>query len=154
MIARSPADDDFREVLALVTASDRALIGDTDWTEHDLRRQWHDVDLTRDAWMVELGDRLGGYATFEDRGGGRLIVEGYVHPELLRGGVGSELIRVTEEPAVAEVPQYAAAPRVYIQNATADASERTAGLYERAGMRVFHRMTLYEKELRGRGQTS
>jgi mycothiol synthase len=133
MIVRSPVEDDFREVLALVSASDRALIGDTDWTEDDLRRAWHDIDFERDAWVVGMAERIGGYATFSDRGGGRLIAEGYVHPELLGHGVGSELIRLTEERASAELPQYAVAPRVYLQNATADASGCTAGLYAARG---------------------
>jgi ribosomal protein S18 acetylase RimI-like enzyme len=175
MIVRTPAEDDLEEIFALVTASDRELLGD---------------------W----------------------------------GGVGSELIRLTEERAVAEVPRYAVAPRVYLQNATADASDSAAGfyaargyvpsryqfrmvadlevepargwvgsigvlpqwrgrgigeallrtsfaefwrrgerrvalgvdahnaaatrLYERAGMHVLYRITLYEKELRGRDQAS
>jgi mycothiol synthase len=133
VIVRAPVEDDLKEVFVLVTASDRALLGDSDWTEDDLRREWHDLDLAHDAWVLELGDRIGGYATFDDRGGGRLIAEGYVHPELLGRGVGSELIRLTEERAVAEIPQYAAAPRVYLQNATADASDCTAGLYATRG---------------------
>jgi mycothiol synthase len=60
-------------------------------------------------------------------------VEGYVHPELLGRGIGSELIRVTEERATAEVERYADAPRVYLQNATADPSDRAAGLYAAHG---------------------
>jgi hypothetical protein len=62
VIVRAPVEDDLGEVLALLTASERALLGDSDWTEDDLRREWHDLDLAHDAWVVELGDRFGGYA--------------------------------------------------------------------------------------------
>lgn len=133
MIVRAPMEDDLEDVFALVTAADLALLGDTDWTEADLRREWADLDLASDAWVVEIGGRTGGYAAFDDRGGGRLIVEGYVHPELIGRGIGSELIRATEERAAGEVPRYVDAPRVYLQNATADTSARAESFYTARG---------------------
>jgi mycothiol synthase len=99
MIVRRPTPADLPRVLALCQAADRAVHGDTDWTEDDLRREWeHDVDLERDAWVVELDGAVAGYATFEDRDG-RLLGDGYVDPELRGRGVGSRLLELTEERA-------------------------------------------------------
>ena len=57
MIVRAPVEDDLDAVLALVTASDRALIGDGDWMEDDLRRESRDVDLARDAYRMTLYEK-------------------------------------------------------------------------------------------------
>jgi mycothiol synthase len=110
---RHPVAADLPDVLALVRAADEVVLDESDWTEADLREEWGRIDLDRDAWLVELDGRLAGYASFEDRGGGRLIVDGYVHPELRGRGVGSELLRLSEERA-AEMDE----PRVAVQNAT------------------------------------
>lgn len=105
------------DVLALVQASDLALIGESDWTESDLREEWEGYDLARDVFLLELDGRLAGYGAFEDRGGGRLLADGYVHPELAGRGVGSELLRLTEARAREEAAAAPAGQRVYLQNA-------------------------------------
>ena len=98
-VRRTATEADLPEVLALAQASDIALIGETDWTEADLREEWEDYDLARDVFLLELDGRLAGYAAFERKGGGRMLVDGYVHPELTGNGVGSELLRLSEERA-------------------------------------------------------
>jgi mycothiol synthase len=99
MIVRRPTAADLPRVLALCQAADRSVYGDSDWTEADLRHEWeHEVDLDRDAWLVELDGTIAGYATFEDRDG-RLIGDGYVDPTLRGRGVGSRLLELTEERA-------------------------------------------------------
>jgi len=91
-IVRRPASlADLPEVLALAQASDVVLIGESDWTEADLREEWDEYDLERDVFLLELGGRLAGYAAFERRGSsGRMLADGYVHPELTGRGVGAE----------------------------------------------------------------
>jgi len=105
------------EVLALAQASDVALIGETDWTEAELGEEWERYDLERDVVLLELDGRLAGYAAFEARGGGRLLVDGYVHPELTGRGVGSELLRLTEERAREELESVPPGERAYLHNA-------------------------------------
>jgi GNAT superfamily N-acetyltransferase len=105
---------------------------ESDWTEADLREEWERLDLERDAWLVELDGRLAGYATFEDRGGGRLAADGNVHPGLRGRGIGSELLRVSEERARARADPVAKT-RVALQNTTIETDACTAGLYEGRG---------------------
>ena len=96
MIVRPPAEDDFDEVLALLQATDEADVGEVEWGAGELREDW---DRCEDAWVVEVDGRVAAYATLEDRGGGRLVADGYVHPELRGRGLGTELLRVTEQRA-------------------------------------------------------
>ena len=66
---RTATAADLPEVLALAQASDVALIGETDWTEADLREEWQEYDLERDVFLLDLDGRLAGYAAFERRAG-------------------------------------------------------------------------------------
>ena len=81
------------------------MLPESDWTAETLREYWDEFDLAEDAWVVELDGRVAGYADFEAREGGRLLGDGYVHPELRNRGVGSELLRLTEERAAEELPK-------------------------------------------------
>jgi mycothiol synthase len=100
---RAPEDGDLDDVLALCRAADVAVWGDSDWTRDDLRSEWDDLNLQRDAWLVEVDGALAGYGTFEDRGAGRLMGDGYVHPEFRGRAVGSRLVDLYERRA-AEIP--------------------------------------------------
>ncbi len=136
---------DLPQVLALAQASDLALIGETDWTEADLREEWQEYDLERDVFLLELDGFLAGYAAFESRGGGRLLVDGYVHPDLTGRGVGAELLRLTEERAREEADSTPAGERVYLQNAALANDPAAAGLYATHGYepsRHFWRMVI------------
>jgi mycothiol synthase len=143
---RRPGWDDLPLVLELARAADIAIIGDSDWIEEDLRAEWREVDLGRDAWLVELDGRLAGYATFTAKGG-RLLGDGYVEPGHRGRGVGTRLLELTEERALEELERVNAAERVYLQNATllADDDRCTPGLYARHGyapVRHFWRMVI------------
>jgi mycothiol synthase len=93
---RRPGEGDLDEVLALCRASDLAVYGDSDWTEAELREDWGRLE---DLWVVELDGPIAGYASYEDRGRGRLAFDGYVQPELRGHGVGSRLVELAEERA-------------------------------------------------------
>lgn len=136
MNVRRPAWDDLPGVLALARAADTAIIGESDWLEDDLRAEWKELDLERDAWLVELEGRLAGYATFTANGG-RFLADGYVEPELQGRGVGSELLRLTESRAGEELGRVVAGERVYLQNATLldDGPSCTPNLYAARGYR-------------------
>lgn len=142
---RTATPADLPEVLALAQASDVALIGETDWTEADLREEWQGYDLERDVFLLELHGRLAGYAAFEFRGGGRMLVDGYVHPELTGRGVGSELLRLTEARAREEVAGLPTGERVYLQNAALASDPAAPSLYGAHGYepsRHFWRMVI------------
>jgi mycothiol synthase len=132
MKVRAPAEDDLEDVLSVLRAADAAVAGDSDWTASDLRRNWAEHDLARDAWVLELDGRIVGYADFDSRGG-RLNAEGYVHPEFLGRGIGGEIIRRTEARAREEESKVPAGERVYLQNATLNQDECTVRFYRECG---------------------
>ncbi|MGH3103409.1 MAG: GNAT family N-acetyltransferase [Gaiellaceae bacterium] len=121
-------------MLSLLRAADEADAGASDWMEKDLRDHWEGLDLDRDAWLVEIDGRLGGYADFEDRGGGRMLADGYVHPAARGRGVGTRLLRLTEERACERLA--GTEGRAYLQNASLAAAEE---LYEPHGYRSVRR---------------
>ena len=47
-----PTSELFDEALALLQAADSAVYGDSDRTEGELREEWDELDLERDAWLV------------------------------------------------------------------------------------------------------
>ena len=91
-----------------------------------------DSTLERDAWVVELDGTIVGYASFEARSG-RLLGDGYVHPEHHRRGVGSAIVGLIEERACAEEPSVPAGERVYLQNGTLNTDECTDRFYRERG---------------------
>jgi mycothiol synthase len=132
LTVRRPRAEDVPAVLDLCIAADTAVIGESDWTEDDLREEFADTDLERNAWIVELGGRLAGFTSLNVRGG-RLIADGYVHPELHGRGVGSELVRLTEERAAELEPDVPPGERVYLQNATLNVDPRSTAFYDARG---------------------
>jgi len=87
---------DFDEVLALVQACDRAVYDDSDWTAAELREEWNDLDLESDAWVAVDGDRIAGVVHVYGVRGTRVLMDGYVHPDLTGRGTGSLLLDAAE----------------------------------------------------------
>jgi mycothiol synthase len=140
---RRPTEADFDEVLELLRRSDEAVLPESDWTAATLREYWDEFELADDAWVVEVDGRIAGYADFEAREGGRLMGDGYVDPELRSRGVGSELLRLTEERASEEAAKLEG--RVVLHNATLLGDDCVPNLYERHGyepVRTFWRMVV------------
>jgi mycothiol synthase len=98
---RAPSWDDLPEVAQLVADCDRADTGRVDMTLDDIRRDWSnpDVDLARDAWLIELDGELAGHGWLWAQAAGRPKSVGFVRPAARGRGVGSELLRRIESRA-------------------------------------------------------
>ena len=144
MNVRAPEEADLEPVLEVLRATDSSVAGDSDWTASDLANEWTELDLARDAWVFELDGAIAGYASFYTRGG-RFSGDGYVHPGYRNRGIGSEILRLTEDRARAEEPTVETGQRVYLQNATLDDDGCTQRFYRAHGyepVRGFRGMTI------------
>ena len=142
---RPPRPQDLAAIVALGEAFDRALTGTGDWSEEDVAHDWRELtDLDRDAWVVEDGGRIVGYATLQADGEGTFVADGYVHPDRFGRGVGATLVGLTEARA-GELLEGVALPRVVLQNTVLHADVAARALLEGHGyrpVRHFLRMQL------------
>jgi mycothiol synthase len=145
LTVRPPTLADVEAVAELGRASEIAVFGESEFTEDDLVDEWRRLDIERDAWLVLANDRIGGYAMFEARGGGRLLSDGYVHPELTGRGIGARLLELAEKRAGEEAERIPAGERVYLQSGVLSDDRAAAELHERRGyrpVRHFFRMVI------------
>jgi mycothiol synthase len=115
---------------------DAHFLGEPETTEPDLLDEWKDLDLDRDAWLIELDGKLAGYAALYT--GAHTYIDGYVHPRFFARGVGSRL---------AELAEVEASKRALkkIQNAALGNDDRARELLTSRGyheLRRFYRMAL------------
>jgi mycothiol synthase len=84
---RAPVPGDLEATLAVVVARDVADLGEPDYTLEDLRQDWEDADLERDAWLAVLpGGGIAGYALLH---GEHAVV--LTHPDHEGRGIGGAL---------------------------------------------------------------
>jgi mycothiol synthase len=143
VIVTHPTAERLVEALALLQASDEAIWGASDWTESDLREDWERIDLTRDAWLVELDGRLAGVAQLLDRKGARFIGDAYVHPEMTGRGVGACVLELLETRSRALEAEWPDGERVVLQAANLVGDDRAPELFRTRGFtyaRSFFRM--------------
>ena len=97
---RAPRLQDAEAVARVTSALDsRFGIEDTEQPD-DIRDEWRDLDLTRDAWVWERDGRIVAYAAVFARGEDkRLIVDGYVDPDYAGRGLGTAIAETTERRA-------------------------------------------------------
>jgi mycothiol synthase len=132
---RPPRPSDLPAIVALGEAFDRALTGTGDWSEEDVEHDWRELaDLDRDAWVVEDGGGILGYATVQDDGEGTISADGYVHPDRFGQGIGSMLVGLAERRA-AEMLESVALPHVVLQNTVLHADTAARTLLEGRGYR-------------------
>jgi GNAT superfamily N-acetyltransferase len=132
---RHPVPDDAEAVFDLVTASDIHEFGEPQGaTVADIRHEWRIVDPARDAWLVVAPDgELAGYVSLQDRGHVRLYADGYVHPDHLRRGVGTALVRLTEKRGREMAALAPASARVVIINGINANTPDACALLDREG---------------------
>jgi mycothiol synthase len=134
---RPPSPEDLEAVLEVILARDVADLGRPDYTLEDLRADWAQADLARDAWVAEDGG-IAGYAILDAPGATVLV-----HPEAEGRGIGAELLarleRRARERGIGELHQ--------------DVAERNAAarrLLEAAGWRATQRYWRMRLELDAR----
>jgi mycothiol synthase len=140
-----PSPDLFDETLALLRAADIAVYGDSDWTADGLRDEWDELDVEKDAWLVELDGRIAGVAHLVDRKGGRFIGDGYVHPELTGRGVGRRILELIEQRVLELRPTWPDGERIVLESGHLVGDERAAQLFAGNGfeqVRSFLRMVI------------
>jgi mycothiol synthase len=138
---RAPRPSDAERVTALVVAFDVEEYGAPDFELDDLLADWRStgLDLERDAWVAELADRtLAAYAALHFNENAEVYVD-----HASRGlGIGSELLRRSEERAVARAEP---GRRVLVGQALSSVNQAGRQLLTRAGyeeVRTYWRMTV------------
>jgi mycothiol synthase len=127
---------DGQAVTDLIRAVDLAAKGESDTTVDDLLDWWRLFNLERDSWVVEADGRLAAYAAALLREA--YDVDGGVHPDFRGRGLGTALLRLTEERA-----RDVGAPRIFNVCLVVDAG--AVELFERNGytdQRHFYRMVI------------
>jgi mycothiol synthase len=99
--ARPVTDADLDGVVALVHAAQFASMGVTEDVREDLEWFWHvpHVDLSRDTVLVTAGEDLAGYgdALWDPASPGPLAGGGTVHPSHRGRGIGTAIVRWTQD---------------------------------------------------------
>lgn len=134
---------DFAGVLDLVQASDRAVYGDTDWTEQELREEWEGLDLEQNAWLAIDGQAVAGVMHLAEIREGRIITDGYVHPAHKGRGAGALLLDAVEARARELEPGLQPGRRVYLESAHLFGDASAPALFSEKGfehVRTFFRM--------------
>ena len=97
---RSPRLEDADAVAQVTSALDSSFGIEDSEQPDDIRDEWRDLDLTRDAWVWERDGRIVAYAAVFARGeDARLVVDGYVDPEYAGRGLGTAIAETTERRA-------------------------------------------------------
>jgi ribosomal protein S18 acetylase RimI-like enzyme len=142
-LRRPHSTSDFDEVLALMQACDRAVYGDTDWTEQELREEWEGLDLEQNAWLAIDGEAVAGVVHLSEIREGRIITDGYVDPAHTGRGVGALLLDAVESRARELEPGLVPGQRVYLESAHLVGDASAPALFSGRGyapVRTFFRM--------------
>jgi GNAT superfamily N-acetyltransferase len=78
-----------------VIAYERARYGETTYSLGDLEAEWETLDLARDALVLLDGERVVAFGSLHDRGE-LWRIDGYVHPDHVGRGIGTELVAALE----------------------------------------------------------
>lgn len=142
---RRPIAADFDEVLALVRAYDCDAVGFSDWTPGELREEWDGLDLERDAWLAIVDGRIAGVMHRYDMRRGRVLGDGYVHPEFRGRGVGDAILAALEGRALELEPDGPRDEPLLVEAAHLVGDVTAPELFTRRGydrVRTFYRMAI------------
>jgi mycothiol synthase len=133
---RRPKPEDAEAVAAVMTAGDEAA---EEVTAADVEREWHELDIENDVWLVDSGTAVVAVAGLLKRADDHVASEAYVDPEHSRRGLGSALLGLIEARA------RELAPGARLTNGVLSSNHAAAALVELRGyrsVRHFFRMTI------------
>jgi mycothiol synthase len=144
---RGVTKDDLDRVYELVAASDMREFGEIDMPKEEFAADWEETDHANDLQKAVLPDgQVVGYASCTGEGAFLGIdAEGYVHPDYEGRGIGTALIRWTEQRAAQFVALAPEGARVMLQNPTNAYNEEATALLTGLGYnlgRQFWRMQI------------
>ena len=144
---RHARDQDARDIVALIDACDQSFgIASSGYSDVDIREGWGNLDIERDTWVIVApDDSLAAYGEVTDQGSGKLIADGYVHPEHRGKGLGTTLARRMEARARELVENAPAHAQVKLSNGVLLLDQAARDLLEREGYtigRVFWEMRI------------
>jgi mycothiol synthase len=137
---RRPRPEDAEAVATVMTAADEAA---EEVTAADVKREWHELDLDNDVWLVASGNAVVAAAGLLKRADDRVASEAYVDPEHRGRGLGSALLTLIEKRA------QELAPRARLGNGALVSNDAAIALLEQRGyhpVRHFYRMTIDLRE--------
>lgn len=144
---RRARDQDVQPFLDLITACDLSFGKEpSGYTQEDVREGWSHLDIERDTWAIIAPDgSLAAYGEVTDRGAGKLIADGYVHPAHRGLGLGTALARAMEARARELVDAAPEGVQVGVTNGVLLVDQAARDLLERDGYtvaRVFWEMRI------------
>lgn len=137
---RHPRPEDAAAAAAVMTAADE---GAEEVTAEDLAREWHELDLANDVWVIEDEEAIVACAGLLKRGDDHVASEGFVDPGHVGCGLGSALLELIEERAGTLVPTGR------LTNGVLDTNQAAIALLEGRGyhaVRHFFRMLIELEE--------
>jgi mycothiol synthase len=117
--------------------------GAEETTADDVRREWRQLDLDNDVWLIESDGTVVALAGLHTRAADRVAAEAYVEPPHRGRGLGSALVRLMEERA-ADL-----APGAWLRNGVLVSNRAAVALLQQRGYkpaRHFIRMTIELQE--------
>jgi ribosomal protein S18 acetylase RimI-like enzyme len=153
--ARRPTFEDFYSIAELVAACDIAEHGIADSSTRDLASRWQNYSfhLESDAWViVNSHKQLVGFACVWHRDHEEFYTFICVHPQYRKRGIGTLLLRLTEQHARELMREAYSNARVSLRGLVSANNAQASSLFEREGylsIRKFWRVTLELLESRG-----
>jgi len=144
---RHARDQDAQGILDLIAACDHSFgVESSGFTEVDIREGWASLDMRTDTWAIVAPDgALAAYGEVTDRGAGKLMADGYVHPDHRGRGLGTALVRLMEGRARELVAQSPEGAEVTVSNGVLTLDQAGREILEREGYmlgRVFWEMRI------------
>jgi ribosomal protein S18 acetylase RimI-like enzyme len=157
LVARTPTVEELYSIAELVAACDIAEHGIADSSTRDLASRWRNYSfhLESDAWViVNARKQLVGFACVWHRDHEEFYTFICVHPQYRKRGIGTLLLRITEQRARELLRLARPGTRASLRSIVSANNAQARCLFEREGylaIREFWRVTLELMESSGDG---